>query len=417
MVIKLNLQSRNRILQGCKPRRRIMGRHTDQERLRIIKGIESSGLTIAQACKTYNICEASYYRWKKKYSHKNDQAQTKDKKLSTEKTSQSTGDDKQTVVDKKQAKQKQQLTEEIEKIIVDLRKQYPYYGIVRISQHLQRFEGVYVAPTKVLKILEKHRLPVSEFYQARKPKKITRFERPYPNDLWTTDLMVYRLKGGQRFYFIGLLDDHSRYVLAHGVYKTGKVENIIQLFQKAVSLYGLPKEVLTDRGGQFHSWNGMTRFEELLANHGVKHIMTKPHNPCCNGKIESVHRNLQKELLKRKFLNNVDHAQQEIADYIQYYNHERPHQGIGGITPADRYFGLAKNIQSYSLNPHPKPRRLYLTGRIGQNIWRLEENIEGGCVLIMNRKPVQTWENVHNWPKAIQKLCGLGENYLKSNNL
>ena len=113
----------------------------------------------------------------------------------------------------------------------------------------------------MLKVLEKHRLPLSDFYAPRQPKEITWFERSQPNELWATDLMVYRLKGGQCLYFIAWLDGYSRFVLAHGVFASGEAKNVVQVLRQVVRLYGLPQEVLTDQGRQFHSWNGLTEFE------------------------------------------------------------------------------------------------------------------------------------------------------------
>ncbi|WP_109205626.1 DDE-type integrase/transposase/recombinase [Moorella sp. Hama-1] len=336
------------------------------------------------------MSRATYYRWLKQAGRKEDYSQSGNFAAAP------AGGAKVA-----RSKPEVQVTTEIEELICPLKQQYPYYGLVKISQHLRRFAGVHITPTKVLRVLEKHHLPLSDFYAPRQPKEVTRFERSQPNELWATDLMVYRLKGGQRLYFIAWLDDYSRFVLAHGVFASGEAQNVVQVLRQAVRLYGLPQEVLTDQGRQFHSWNGLTEFEVLLANWGIKHTMTRPHNPGCNGKIESLHRNLQRELLRRKELTSLEEAQQEIAAYIRYYNHERPHQGIGGLTPADRYFGLAEEVNKYTLHPNPCPRTLYLTGKIEDGVWRVEELPTGGIALSLGGQELKRWPSTKDWSLAL----------------
>jgi len=377
-----------------------MAKHHDSNTKQIIlNSIRTSGLTITEACQAHHISRASYYRWLKQAEGKGDAHQT-----DTPAPTAVAGARKIT-----RTKPEAEVTPQVEEMICSLKQQYPYYGLVKISQHLRRFAGVHITPTKVLKVLEKHHLPLSDFYAPKQPKEVTRFERSQPNELWATDLMVYRLKGGQRLYFIAWLDDYSRFVLGHGVFASGEATNVVQVFQEAVRLYGLPREVLTDQGRQFHSWNGLTEFEVLLANWGVKHTMTRPHNPGCNGKIESLHRNLQRELLRRKEFASLEEAKREIAAYIRYYNHERPHQGIGGLTPADRYFGLSEEVNKYALHPNPYPRTLYLTGKVEDAVWRLEELPQGGIALSLNGQELKRWPATHDWPLALLELSCLGE--------
>lgn len=224
--------------------------------------------------------------------------------------------------------------------------------------------------------------------------------------------MSYKLKNGDRFYFIGIEDDYSRYILAHGVFKDAKMENVINVLQAAVAAYGLPKEILTDRGAQFHSWKGMSGFEELLARYGIKHAMARPQNPGCNGKIESVHRNLQKELLWRKYMNNWQDATTEIENYINYYNHERPHQGIGGLVPADRYFKIGDDIKKYVLKANLEEVKVYFTGKINRTMYRIEQ-LGDKIKLYAGGTAVGEWKDLKSIPDAMNALSSI----LKQQNI
>ena len=58
------------------------------------------------------------------------------------------------------------------------------------------------------------------------------------------------------------------------------------------------------------------------------------HRPQTNGKIERFRRTVEEDLLAGTYFESYQHLQQELTEYVYYYNHHRPHQGIGGTTPA-----------------------------------------------------------------------------------
>lgn len=384
-------------------------RYTDEERLKIVEEISKSSLTIKEACNIAGISDVTFYQWKKNLKNK---AVAMEQIYLEEDSSKEYIENKiENKVPPKHDKPKSDIDEEVENLVVNLKTQYPYYGIVRISQELLRHECIKISPTKVLKVLEKHNLNVSDFYKARQVKESVRFERAKSNQLWSTDIMPYKLKNGDRFYFIGIIDDFSRYMLAHGVFDDAKVDNVIKVLQDATAAYGLPQELLTDRGGQFHSWKGMSQFEELLARYGIKHIMAKPHNPSCNGKIEAFHRNLQKELLWRKFMDNTQMAREEILKYTDYYNHDRPHQGIGGLVPADRYFRIDDEIKKHILNPYVKGSKVYFTGKINKKVYRIEQR-QNNLFLYCEDKVIETWLDigVNEISEALNKLSSILKN-------
>lgn len=381
--------------------------YTIEEKKSLVEKISKSKLSVKKACKEYGISDASFYTWRKQLD-KNTNKEDSSKKVESSNNEPLNLENIGNVVDKKKRHPSVEITEQVEKLVCRIKKDYPYYGITRIGQHLRRFENIHITPTKILDILENHGLKETQFYEARQKKEPVRFERSSPNQLWATDIMPYRLKNGDKFNFMGIIDDYSRYVLAHRVCKNATVEDVIGLVKEAVKKYGLPEEILTDRGIQYHSWNGTTQFEKFLAQNGIRHIMAKPRNPSCNGKIESVHRNIQKELLWRKFMNNTDHARKEIDAYVKYYNHERPHQGIGGVTPADRYHGIVDEIQKHVIPGVKKGNEAYVTARIGEGTYRIE-NSGGQIVLSSGEKAIKKWNDTNSLPHALFELSRFAE--------
>ena len=324
---------------------------TKKEKIKIINSIKqslnNSDLTVKEACKAHEISSASYYNWKKQYQ----QPENQNKKSHTN-----------------------NISDDLEEKIVDMKRNHPYYGQKKICMQLKRFHGLDVKKSQVAKILKKHNLYETSSAPRRKKGK-RRFERVSTNELWQMDLMHYSIKNSGKFYLISVLDDHSRFICAHKVCTTKKAENVIDTFKMAVENHELPNQVLTDRGSQFHSWKGITQFRKTLDKLKVKHILASPQSPQTIGKIESWHRNIQRELLKQKKFESIEQARDAIAEYVEHYNYERVHMGIDYLTPADRYFGIADDLKDELNNSTENDGSFYLTARIdGQPIRAEKKN-------------------------------------------
>ena len=108
----------------------------------------------------------------------------------------------------------------------------------------------------------------------------------------------------------------------------------------------------------------------------VKHIRSRPHHPMTLGKIERFWKSIQTEFLQRAQFDSFDQAVERCAFWVNYYNHKRPHQGIGSLCPADRFFeiahdlkktlqkGVAENVLELALRGRPV-NPFYMVGRMG----------------------------------------------------
>lgn len=99
------------------------------------------------------------------------------------------------------------------------------------------------------------------------------------------------------------------------------------------------KEVLTDNGPEFgikHSKKKSEHpFERMLIELGIKHRHTRPYRPQTNGKAERFWRTIEEDLLYETTFDSLEELKEELLQYMYYYNHERPHQGLGGTTPVE----------------------------------------------------------------------------------
>jgi transposase InsO family protein len=264
--------------------------------------------------------------------------------------------------------------------IVEIKKQKPFFGVQRISHLLKRVFFLSASPETVRRTLKEESLIAPS--QKKHSSNITRprfFERATPNQMWQGDIFTFRL-GGRYAYLVGMIDDYSRYMVGLELYRSQTADQVIEVYRRAVGEYGVPKEVLTDRGRQYTNWRGTTRFERELGKDRVKHIKSQAHHPMTLGKIERFWKSIYEEFLVRSQFGSFEEAQERVRHWVKYYNHKRPHQGIGGLFPADRYFeiqgemrkvmekGIAENVLEMALRGKPR-EPFYMVGRMeGQSV-------------------------------------------------
>ena len=264
--------------------------------------------------------------------------------------------------------------------IIEIKKENPTFGIRRIGNVLGRWFGLPGSRETVRLVLKDEGLSTPpRLGRQHNPSKPRFFERATPNQMWQTDIMSFRM-GGKQVYLIGFMDDYSRYLVGLGLYASQTTEHVLEVYRKACAEYGVPKEMLTDNGRQYTNWRGKTKFEGELAKDKVKHIKSQPHHPQTLGKIERFWKTILEEYLARAQFDSFENARERIAMWTKHYNHRRPHQGIEGVCPADRYYEVASEVRKVierqieanvlELALRGKPREpFYLVGRMeGQSV-------------------------------------------------
>lgn len=98
------------------------------------------------------------------------------------------------------------------------------------------------------------------------------------------------------------------------------------------------RAVMTDNGSCYRSH----AFAEALGE-GVKHRRTRPYRPQTNGKVERFNRTITTEWAYAQTYLSDEARAATYADWLHFYNHHRPHTGIGGLVPADRVHNVTGN--------------------------------------------------------------------------
>ena len=298
----------------------IMGKwHGPEEKLKLIQAIQTSGKSIGEACQEAGISRVSYYNWVKRAPN-----------LELEE-----------LANKSRCPRKLQfIAGEIETAIVEAKMMYPHMGCKQLSNWLKRFRNVWVNPRTVLRVLERNE--VHNLYLKRPKHDPRRFERSLPDELWQMDIMYFYI-APKKCYLIPIIDDFSRFIVSYAVTDVQTSEAVLDVLKRGLA-FRKPRAILTDQGIQFTNWHSTTPFERCLQAKGIEHILASPQHPETLGKLESFHRNLQRELINTYDFRDLDEAKQLISRYIVHYNFARPHMGINHFTPAERYFA---NVLDY----------------------------------------------------------------------
>jgi transposase InsO family protein len=261
--------------------------------------------------------------------------------------------------------------------ILMLKEEHPEYGCRRISDLLARGPALPASEGAVARVLKEAGYEATEEATRPHPDVPRTFERARANQLWQTDLFSFQLKRqNRRVYLVGFIDDHSRFMVGYGVWASAPTALVIEVFRAAVGSYRAPEEVLTDNGPQYVTWRGKSAFSKELERQGVRHLVAKPKRPQTLGKIERFWGTLWRECLEGAVFVDLEDARRRVGHFIDHYNFHRPHQGIDGLVPADRYFQAAPEVarvmrarvaeNALSLAQHGLPRRpFYVAGQVG----------------------------------------------------
>lgn len=261
--------------------------------------------------------------------------------------------------------------------ILALKKEHYTMGPAQLRAQLKRFHGWRLSVKAIAQVLKRHGYAV-EHRSAKEEQELTRFEAVRPNAMWQMDAMHFRVHE-QRFYLTWVLDDFSRFVVGYSVTEELTSELATATLQAAIAKHGKPERVLTDRGGQFMAVRGPTAFKRFLETELIDHSTSRPYHPQTIGKVESLNRAIQKELIYVHEFGSAEEARARIKAWVAEYNFRRAHLGIDGVCPADRYFGLHERVLA---EVQARSRGRAALTRAGERIGSALEDLGGPLELL-----------------------------------
>jgi putative transposase len=150
-----------------------------------------------------------------------------------------------------------------------------------------------------------------------------------------------------------ILDAFSRFPLAYRLFLSNpSARSIAALLRRAVAAHGLPRHFVSDRGTQFTA----NHFRRALRRLGIQQRFSAVGATGAIALVERLWRSL-KTLLPVGLIRPLHRHEldQRLGLVLLYYAYLRPHQGLGGATPAEVYFGRSRAHLSAVPPPRGRP--------------------------------------------------------------
>ncbi len=244
------------------------------------------------------------------------------------------------------------LPEQIEQMIVRLKKEKPHWGARKIRELLvRRLAGDMRIPAKstVHAVLDRHGLVKRGRQRRRNKAEGTALRQALaPNQLWCADFKgEFKLGNRQYCYPLTVTDQVSRFVLLCEALESTKEITAFTAFRRLFEERGLPDAIRSDNGLPFASPNGLYNLSKLSVwwlRLGIQIERIRPGKPQENGRHERMHLTLKKETTRPPGMNSLQ-QQARFDDFVSEFNNERPHEALDMQCPGEIY------------TPAPRPYR------------------------------------------------------------
>lgn len=223
--------------------------------------------------------------------------------------------------------------------IVRFFHEYPLEGYRRLCfMMLDRDIGA-VSPASVYRVLKAEGLLANRWQKPT--RKGTGFVQPLaPHDHWHIDFSYVNV-GGTFYYLCSILDGCSRSIVHWEIRESMKEADAELVLQRAREKHPQARpQIISDNGPQFVAKD----FKEFLRLWQTNHVLTSPHYPQSNGKLERYHRTLKEQAIRPKTPLTLSDARRVVEEFVTHYNTVRLHSALGYVTPQDRLEGRHMDI-------------------------------------------------------------------------
>ncbi len=250
----------------------------------------------------------------------------------------------------------EQVVDEIKTL---LGQKFVDYGYIKVTWWLRYNKEYLINFKKVYRLMRQEKLLYPQRLTSRFPRKWASWDGPelqQPFAYWQFDIKYVYIAGLKRnALLLTILDVNSRWILGHYLGWNIRKEHVKDLFGQILQQYDLPECITarSDNGSQFIA--RMVR--EFLAQMHIIQEFTRPATPQQNGHVEAWHSIVDRSICKKVELADLNDAKQTFKEFIDFYNTERIHSGIGFKSPKqyliEKGFGSNLNHIEYEQKSQP----------------------------------------------------------------
>jgi len=301
-------------------------RYPPSEKLEIIQLVEQSHLPAKRTLAMLGVTRSTFYRWYDRWREGGPEA-LRDRPS-------------------RPSRVWNPIPEAIQNQIVELALDAPELSPRELAVRFTDESKYFVSESSVYRLLKAHDLITSPAYIVIKAADEFKDKTSAPNELWQTDFTYFKIVGWGWYYLSTILDDFSRFIVAWKLCATMRADDVTATLDLALASAGLDHasvahrpRLLSDNGASYISGDLAKWLEEKR----MSHVRGAPYHPQTQGKIERWHQTLKNRILLDNSYLPGD-LEQRIAAFVTHYNHDRYHESLDNLTPADVYFGRGPAI-------------------------------------------------------------------------
>ena len=234
-------------------------------------------------------------------------------------------------------------SDDIKQLIIQVKKEKPYLGKMKVHTILLRDHGVNISPSTIGRVFKDQKLTylwrnnesackfkktIRKRESRKRPPKIYRSYKP---GKWIQIDTVKFGFSGDYVYVINAVDLYSRLAVSYA-YQRPSSKNARDFLFKLQQFFPGPfgiEMIQTDNGSEFLKY-----FHSELETQKITHTFSYPKSPKMNAFVESYNKTIQLECLKKRdALMPMRLLNEKIAKYLIEYNTWRPHQSLGYQVP------------------------------------------------------------------------------------
>ena len=205
-------------------------------------------------------------------------------------------------------------------------------GYMQVTEILRGYDEILVNHKKVQRLWGEMGLKL-----RRKKKKyrrilgeVIRIRPERKNQVWSYDIVEWKLLRGGKIRILNVIDEYSRECLGVLVKRNIKASDVEGLLARLFIEKGRPEHLRSDNGAEFTAKDLMKWLDKLE----VKPIFIEPGSPWQNGYCESFNGKMRYECLDIEVCNTVLEAEYVVKSWVNFYNTIRPHSSLGYRPPA-----------------------------------------------------------------------------------
>jgi len=301
-------------------------RYPASEKLEIIRLVEESHLSARLTLAKLGIPRTTFYRWYDRYLQRGEVG-LKDQSP-------------------KPKHVWNRIPDEVRRKVVKLALKETELSPRELAVTFTDTENYFVSEASTYRILKAHDLITSPAFIVIKAANEFKDKTTAINQMWQTDFTYLKIIGWGWFYLSTILDDYSRYIISWKLCTNMRTQDVTDTLDLALQASGCDQvhvlhkpRLLSDNGSSYVSGE----LAEWLQDKGMKHSRGAPYHPQTQGKIERWHQTLKNRILLEHYFLPGD-LKLQIEAFVGHYNHQRYHESLNNVTPADVYFGRDKAI-------------------------------------------------------------------------